>query len=146
LFQGVSGGMRFRLPERSAFYFQLGRSQRRMDVDASWNYMLGYTQGRLPWLGLRADFRTSRFASTFGSGRYHTVTLSRDISERLRFELQGGQQSFNGTVSNQRRARFVNGRLEWFFGLNYYLGLGVTGYRGDIQDYDQVYLDLGYRF
>ena len=146
LFQGFSAGMRFRLPERSAFYFQLGRSERRSDADASWNYMVGYTQGRLPWLGVRADFRTSRFASSFGSGRYHTVTLSKELSERLRFEFQGGQQSFNGAVSRQTRARFLNSRLEWFFGLNYFLGFGVTGYRGDVQDYDQMFVDLGYRF
>jgi hypothetical protein len=146
LFQGVSAGMRFQLPERSALYFQLGRRVRTGDESPSWNYMFGYTRGRLPWLGLRADFRTSRFASTFGNGRYHTVTLTRDLGDAFRFEIQAGQQSFHSTLSEQNRARFVNARVEWFFSRNYFLGFGVTGYRGQIQNYSQIYTDLGYRF
>ncbi|MBI1353680.1 MAG: hypothetical protein GC160_04985 [Acidobacteria bacterium] len=146
LFQGLSAGMRVQLPERSAAYFQVGRSVRNSDTGASWNYMLGYTRGRLPWLGLRGDIRTSRFSSSFGSGRYHTLTLSRDLGDAFRFELQVGQQNFSGALTSQSRARFANGRVEWLFSRNYFVGLGLTGYRGQVQNYDQVFVDLGYRF
>ena len=146
LFQGLSGGLRIRLPRRSAVYGQLGRTDRRGDTAPSWNYMLGYTFGRVPWANVRADVRTSRFSSSFGEGRYHAFSLSREIAEVLRVEVQAGQQDFHGVLTNANRARFVNANLDWFLGAHYYLGFGLTAYRGNIQNYDQVFFDLGYRF
>lgn len=146
LFQGVSGGIRVKLPGRSAAYAQLGRSDRQGDEIPSWNYLLGYTWGRLPWAHVRADFRTSRFSSSFGSGYYHSITLSRELSDALRLEVQAGQQDFTGALTRQNRARFVNSSIEWFFNRDYFFGSGITVYRGDVQNYSQLYLDVGYRF
>ena len=33
-----------------------------------------------------------------------------------------------------------------FFTRNYFLGAGLTTYRGQVQNYNQVFLNLGYRF
>ena len=146
LFQGVSGSIRVKLPARSSAYGQLGRSDRRGDESSSFNYLLGYTWGRLPWIHMRADFRTSSFSSSFGSGHYHSVSLSYDLREALRLEMQAGRQDFSGSLTQQNRAIFINSSLEWFFQEDYFLGTGITVYRGNIQDYSQVYFDLGYRF
>jgi hypothetical protein len=40
----------------------------------------------------------------------------------------------------------VTSNFDWFVGLHYFLGGGYTIYRGDIQSYDQWFLNLGYRF
>lgn len=146
LFQGVTGGVRIKLPQRSAVYGQLGRNDRRGDTQASSNYLLGYTWGNVPFLHVRADFRTSRFSSSFGSGRYHAVSLTRELTEDFRVQVQGGQQQFIGNLTNGSRARFIDMSLEWSLGMHYFLGLGSTVYRGDVQRYDQIFLDLGYRF
>jgi hypothetical protein len=146
LFQGFSGGVRFELPAQSAIYANVGKSQRDGDERASWNYLYGFTLGHLPWIDLRADFRTSRFSSSFGSGSYHSIALMRQIVDRLRFELQMGQQNLNSPFSDQSRARFVNATVDWLLGAHYVLGGGVIFYRGDIQAYDQYFLNLGYRF
>jgi hypothetical protein len=49
-------------------------------------------------------------------------------------------------LTSQTRARFVNGSLDWTFGAHYFLSGGVTVYRGQTQNYDQVFFTLGYRF
>ena len=146
LFQGVTGGIRVKLPRRSAVYGQLGRSDRRGDASGSSNYLLGFTLGRVPWAHVRADVRTSQFSSSFGSGRYHSVAVSRNLSEAFRVQFRGGQQDFRSALSEGSRARFLDGSVEWFMGSHYFLGFGATLYRGDVQNYDQIFLDLGYRF
>lgn len=146
LFQGFSGGVRFELPAQSAVYANLGKSQREGDERASWNYLYGFTLGHLPWVDVRADFRTSRFNSSFGSGSYDSISLMRQIADSLRFELQMGRQELHSPFTDQSRARFVNATLDWLLGLHYVLGGGVIFYRGDIQAYDQFFFNLGYRF
>ena len=46
-------------------------------------------------------------------------------------------------LTTQTRARFVNGSLDWNFAAHYFLSGGVTVYRGQTQNYDQVFLHLG---
>jgi hypothetical protein len=147
LFQGVSAGTRIELPRRSAVYANFGRSSRKSDERASLNYLLGFTYGRLPYLfGSRADFRTSHFSSSFGSGRYNAISLSRELGEALRFEVQAGQQNFASALTSQSRSRWINTTLDWFVGAHYMLGFGFTYYRGKVQSYDQLFVNLGYRF
>ena len=146
LFQGVTGGVRFELPRRSALYANLGRSSQQSDATPSWNYLLGFTLGRLPYINLRSDVRTSRFSSSFGTGSYNSVSLSRQIGEAFRFEFQGGQQNFRSPLTEQNRARWLNSTLDWFAGEHYILGFGFTAYRGRVQNYDQLFVNLGYRF
>ncbi|MBI1787323.1 MAG: hypothetical protein HYR60_07205 [Acidobacteria bacterium] len=146
LFQGLSGGVRLDLPARISLYTNLGRSDRAGDARASWNRMYGLAFLNLLETGLRLDLRHSQFDSSFGRGRYDTVSLSRDIGERLRVDLQIGEQDFRSALTQQNRARFLNTTVDWFLLAHYYCGGGVTLYRGQVQNYDQIFFHLGYRF
>jgi hypothetical protein len=86
LFQGLSGGVRLELPYRVMVYTNLGQSKRDQDLRVSWNQLYGLTLARIPRTGVRADFRYSRFASSYGQGTYRLVF---DPGTRgLRLEVQ----------------------------------------------------------
>ena len=146
LFQGVSGGMHLNLPFRSSFYVTAGKSNGTGDPKGSWNQMYGFAMSDIRHTGIRADLHYSHFDSSFGKGDYQSVSLSRDMRESLRLSVQAGQQNFVSALTSQTRARFVNGSLDWTFGAHYFLSGGVTVYRGQTQNYDQVFFTLGYRF
>jgi hypothetical protein len=146
LFQGVSGGIRLDLPARVSLYANVGRNKRESDVRASWNQMYGLGLGRLGRTGMRADFRYSKFESSFGQGHYTSASLLREFGDKLRMSLQAGQQNVRSAVSGQGRVNFVTYDLDWFFAAHYFLGGGVTKYRGWMQNYDQTYFNIGYRF
>ncbi|MGC8761876.1 MAG: hypothetical protein ACP5VC_18120 [Bryobacteraceae bacterium] len=57
-----------------------------------------------------------------------------------------GRQTFQGVLPPSGRARFVSGQLDWDLGLHYFLSSGWLRYRGEIQNYEQMFLTLGYRF
>ncbi|MSO23286.1 MAG: hypothetical protein EXQ58_08555 [Acidobacteria bacterium] len=146
LFQGLSGGIRLELPYRFLIYTNVGQSKREQDLKASWNQMYGLTWVRIPRAGIRADFRYSRFESSFGRGAYKSLSLIRELGESFRLEVQGGQQQFHSALTAQNRALFLNVSGDWFLGRHYFLGGGTVFYRGDLQDYDQLFFNLGYRF
>ncbi len=146
LFQGLSGGFRLELPYRTGFYSSVSRSSRTGDASASWDYLAGVTAGNIMRTGVRADLRYSKFDSSFGRGTYRSLMFSRELGEGLRFDLQVGQQDFVSTLTRQNRARFINGDVDWFLSTHYYLGLGITMYRGEAQNYNQSFVTLGYRF
>lgn len=146
LFQGLSGGVRLDLPYGVAVYSSVGRSQRESDRTPSWNQTHGITIQNFFESGLRIDVRGSRFNSSFGSGEYYSATLSRELPNHLRVEAQAGKQNFSSAYSGQNRALYFSSSLDWFFGRNYWVGLGGTLYRGRIQNYDQYFVHTGYRF
>lgn len=146
LFQGASFGMRLELPLRSAVYANFGRSSRSGDTKRSLNQLYGVSKSDIFRTGVRADARYSKFDSSFGSGTYRALSASREVSQVLRFEIQAGEQTYASVLTNQTRSRFVNGNVDWFFATHYVLGGGSTLYRSPTQNYDQVYLNLGYRF
>ena len=104
------------------------------------------TFNRLPKLGLRADVHYSRFNSSFGSGSYESVSLSRNLTEALRLEVLLGQQNFTSTTGEHRALPFlqrqhrddVRTRTTFVQG-------GFAFNRGDLS-YDQWQFTLGYRF
>jgi hypothetical protein len=96
--------------------------------------------------GLRADVRYTRFDSSFGKGNYQMIALSRAMTERLRVEVQVGQQDFQSAFTQSGRSRFGTGTVDWFFQKHYWLGAGWTLYRGASLNYDQTFLNIGYRF
>ncbi|MGJ5814822.1 hypothetical protein [Paludibaculum fermentans] len=146
LFQGFSGGFRAQPIDRLVLSANWGRSKRDTDTTASLNqmYSLGWT--RLPWIGVRVDGRYTRFNSTFGNGSYESISLMRQIRDDIRLELQVGQQNFAGPLTQQTRSRFINGQADWSLGQNYFLTGGWLSYRGGVQNYDQIFFTLGYRF
>ena len=146
LFQGLSGGVHLNLPYRGSLYVNVGKSSGTGDPKPSWNQMYGFAMNDILHTGVRADVHYSHFDSSYGKGNYQSVSLTRDIWESLRLSLQAGQQNFVSQLTNQTRARFVNGNLDWNFATHYFLSGGVTVYRGQTQNYDQVFFTLGYRF
>ncbi len=146
LFQGLSGGVRLELPYRISLYTSLGKSSQTGDSRDSLNEMYGLTLGQIWRTGIRADVRYSKFNSSFGSGTYRSVSLARDLSERLRFEIEGGDQNIESSFTSLGRAKWITSTLDWFLFRHYFLGSGVTIYRGNTQSYNQWFLNLGYRF
>jgi hypothetical protein len=146
LFQGFSAGVKVSPTQGATFYGNLGSNKRERDPKASLNYMGGLILTRVPLIPFRVDLRYSRFNSTFGSGSYESVTLTRQVNDRLRFDLQAGLQSINSTFTNQSRTKYGSASLDYLIRTHYILGAGWTLYRGGAQNYDQLFLNFGYRF
>jgi hypothetical protein len=146
LFQGASAGIRLDLPLASTVYASLGRSDRTGDTRRALNQMYGVTKHDIFGTGIRADVRYTEFDGSFGRGNYRAVSVGRDVGNVLRFELQAGDQHYASALTATTRARFVSANGDWFFTPRYFLGGGYTFYRSSLQNYDQLYLNLGYRF
>ncbi len=146
LFQGLSGGVHLDLPYRISPYVDIGKSHSGGDQQGSWNKMYGVTWGNIMHSGFRADVRYSQFDSSFGHGIYRTLMIGRQLGESLRFDLQVGQQNFASALTSENRVRWMTSTFDWFISRHYFVASGVTIYRGKNQSYNQVYVDLGYRF
>jgi AMIN domain-containing protein len=146
LFQGFSGGVRLEVLKNVWVYTNLGQSNASGDKNKSLNQLYGLTLGRIPWVQIRADAHYARFNSSFGSGNYEAVSLSRTLSDNFRLEVLGGKQSFVSSLSNNNSSRFITSNLEMNVGAHYFLQGGYTVSRGVTQDYDQWLMTLGYRF
>ena len=146
LFQGFSAGARVEVANKIWIYTNLGRSNRSGDAKPSLNQMYGVTFGSLPWTGIRADFRYSKFDGSFGGGSYKALSFSRSFRERFRWEALAGSQSFASAASKTTSARFLTGNFEANVGANYFLQGGYTLNRGSLQNYNQWMFTFGYRF
>jgi hypothetical protein len=146
LFQGLSGGARLNLPYHISPYFDAGRSSASSDAKPAWNQMYGIAVSQIWHTGIHADLRYSSFDSSYGTGKYRSLMLSRNVSERLRFSVQAGQQDFAGSITAQNRSRWIDTNADWLVGSHYFMGTGFTAYRGTVQSYNQLYVNLGYRF
>ena len=146
LFQGFSGGVRLEVLKQVWLYTSLGRSNRSGDTSTSLNELYGLTFGRIPWVNIRADAHYSKFNSSFGSGYYESVSLSRSLKDNFRLELLGGKQNYSSQYSSNSNSKFITSNLEMNVGTHYFLQGGFTVSRGVVQDYDQWMFTLGYRF
>jgi hypothetical protein len=106
---------------------------------------MGGVTNRIPRVGLRGDIRYSRFDSAIGSGEYRSASLSKEISDRFRFEVQVGDQLLRSSLITPSRSRFGTATADWFIG-RFVLGGSGLRYRGGSQNYDQVLVHLDYRF
>jgi len=145
LFQGFSAGLRLKIRSSATLYGSLGSGKRDSDQRAALNYMGGLMlhRSRLPF---QVDLRYSRFNSTFGSGSYESVEFIRQVGEKLRFNFQTGLQNLTSQFTSQTRAKYGTATLDYFLGRHYVLGAGWTLYRGGAEDYDQMFINFGYRF
>lgn len=100
----------------------------------------------LPGLAFRTDLRYSHFASSFASGSYASITFSRQIGDKFRLDLQAGEQRLVSPLTPQTRTKFGNTTLDYLIGRHYILGAGWTLYHGGTQNYDQTFVNFGYRF
>ncbi|HEY3617252.1 MAG TPA: hypothetical protein VGK96_10595, partial [Candidatus Sulfotelmatobacter sp.] len=145
LFQGFSAGGRLEVLNQVWLSTNLGQSSGSGDAKTSLNQMYGITFGRVPWVRLRADAHYARFSGSFGNGSYEAVSISRQVSDRMRLELLLGQQNFASLLTNNTRSRFATGTIETILGPHYYLQGNFTTNRGDLS-YDQLMFSMGYRF
>jgi hypothetical protein len=146
LFQGFSGGVRIEVVKDIAVYTDIGRSSRTGDAKDSLNQMYGLTFLKLPKVQLRADAHYSRFNSSFGSGTYRSVSLSRSLGDDFHFELLGGDQVFTSSLAGNQSAKFITSNMDTSLGAFLFLQGGFTAYRGQLQNYNQWMVTLGYRF
>ena len=146
LFQGFSGGARVEVLKQVWISSDTGLSNRTGDKNNSLNEMVGLTFGHLPWIGVHTDLRYSRFNSSFGSGSYEAVAVSKNLGDDFQLQLLAGQQNFNSTLTSANRSRFLNGMLEKSLGQHYFVQAGGTISRGGVMNYDQWIFTFGYRF
>ncbi|HEY1987223.1 MAG TPA: hypothetical protein VGG85_17540 [Terracidiphilus sp.] len=146
LFQGINGGGRLQFPLRLTGYFTLGQSSASTDRKDSWNSMFGASMSRIWKTDLSVDMRYSKFESAFGSGIYRTFTVSRDLGERFRLNLQAGKQSFASPVSKDNGDYFANLLVDTNLGSRYFLESSYTTQRGGALEYNQYTATFGYRF
>jgi AMIN domain-containing protein len=146
LFQGFSGGVRIEVIKNIVVYTDLGRSSRTSDAKSSLNEMYGLTFLRIPKAGIRADVHYSRFISSFGSGAYRAFSISRNLGESFHMEVLGGDQTFTSSLAGNQNAKFLTTNMDTSLGALFFLQGGFTVYRGQLQNYNQWNLTLGYRF
>jgi len=146
LFTGVSGGVRLEPVDNLMVTVDLGESRRNGDTSHAVNQAYGVTWKRLPILDLRLALRYNSFGSSFGTGSYESAGITRELSDSLRLEFQGGVQNTQSVYTSQTRARFFNSMIDWQLGRHYFLMAGWLNYRGLAQNYDQISISLGYRF
>jgi hypothetical protein len=146
LMQGFSAGTRVEIYRQIWLSADLGFSNRTGDKNNSLNQMFGITFGRLPWINMHADVRYSRFNSSFGSGSYEALSLSKNLGEALQLQILAGQQNFTSSLTSANISRFVNGTIETAVGEHYFVQAGGTINRGNQMNYDQWLFTFGYRF
>lgn len=146
LYQGVNGGARVEFPKHITGYFSMGQSNNSSDRKSSMNKMFGATMSNIWKTRLQADARYSKFDSSFASGTYTTFTLTRDLLDNLRINLQAGRYSYASSVAADSTSRFVNFFVDTNLGARLFLESQFTAQRGGSLNYDQWTTTLGYRF
>ena len=146
LFQGFSGDLRFDLPKNVSLYAELGQSKASTDTRNSLSDAFGVTFGNIFRTGLVLDLHYSKFNSSFGSGEYESVSLSKNLTEQLRLQLLSGNQRFDSPLTSNTNAKFINATLDWSIGRNYFVE-GLYGwYSGNALGYNQWSTLFGYRW
>jgi len=146
LSQGTMGGVRVEVLKQIWVNADLGLSNHSGESKNSLNQLFGISFGHLPWINAHADARYSHFSSTFGSGTYEALAVSRNLTEGLQLQVLAGQQNFSSTLTSTNRSRFVNGMIESNLGQHYFVQVGGTISRGNQMNYDQWLFTFGYRF
>ncbi|PYU69006.1 MAG: hypothetical protein DMG52_29985 [Acidobacteria bacterium] len=146
LFQGFSGDVRVELVKHISVYASLGRSKATSDKKNSLNRAFGLTVPNLWKTGLLADVHYSKFDSSFGSGKYTSFSLSKNLSDSFRIQFLGGHQTFNSALSANNSSNFVNAVVDWNVGPRYFVEGNFGWYRGTTMNYQQWTTVFGYRF
>ena len=146
LFQGFSGDVRLDLPRHISLYADLGKSKANTDTKNSLNQAYGITFANIRGTGLFLDMHYSQFDSSFGSGQYESVSLSKSLTDTLRVQLLGGNQKFNSPFSSNTNSKFVNGIVDWTISRRYFVEGLIGWYNGTTLNYTQWSTVFGYRF
>jgi len=146
LYQGINGGARVEFPFHIAGYFSLGQSKDSTDPKNSLNKMFGATVSNIWRTGLEVDARYSKFDSVFASGTYTTLTVSRDVLERFRLNLQAGRYAYSSTAAANSGSDFGNLVLDTNLGSRLFVESMFTAQRGGSLNYNQWTNTVGLRF
>ncbi len=146
LYQGVNGGARVEFPFHIAGYFTLGQSKDSTDPKNSLNKMFGLTVANIWKTGLEVDARYSKFDSVFASGTYTTLTVSRDVLERFRLNLQAGRYAYSSSAATNSGSDFGNLVLDTNLGSRLFVESMFTAQRGGSLNYNQWTNTVGLRF
>jgi hypothetical protein len=146
LFSGFSGSVRVEPVKQLLLTTSLGQSRKNGDPSHALNQYYGAAWKRIPWVDVRLDARYNRFNSSFGTGSYQSLSISRDLFDTLRFQFEGGVQDTHSALTSQGKAHYLNTTADWQIARHYFMTGGWLYYRGQAQNYDQIYFSLGYRF
>lgn len=148
LYQGINGGARIQFPSHITGYFSLGSSTDSADPKNSLNRLFGASMLNVWNTGITVDARYSKFDSAFASGTYKTLTLSRDVTEKMRLDMQFGRYSYNSVPSrsSQSNSNFANATFESNLGSKLFVQSMFTAQRGGSLDYNQWTTTIGLRF
>jgi hypothetical protein len=146
LYKGINGGARIEFPRHITGYFSLGSSSDSGDPKSSLNKLFGATMSNIWKTGLTADARYSKFDSAFAAGTYSTVTLSRDLTDNLRLNLQAGRYAYTSTVATNSNSNFVNVMVDSNLGSKLFVESMFTTQRGGSLNYNQWTTTIGIRF
>ncbi len=146
LFQGFSAGARVETVKKIYLYTELGRSTRSGDTSSSLNQLYGITFAKLWNTGLHADLHYAKFNSPFARGNYRAISLARNFGESFQAEVQVGKQAFVSPFTTDNGSKFVNASATTSLGAHYFFAGGYNLQRGLVQNYNQWYFTLGYRF
>lgn len=145
LFQGFSGDVRLSLPKRIGLFASLGQSKTTTDKKNSLNQAYGLSFGQLWKTGMLLDLHYSKFDSSFGSGKYQSVSLSKNFSDAFRVQVYGGHQNFYTPLSTNTNSNFVNGVVDFNVGPRYFMEGNFGWYQGASLSYTQWSSVFGYR-
>lgn len=146
LYQGLNGGARVQFPLHIIGYGSVGESNNSSDKKNSLNELLGAGITRIWKTGIGIDARYSKFDSSFASGTYRTVSVTRELGERFRLDLQGGRYDYASSLATTSNSYFINTLFDVDLGAKLFLQSAFTTQRGGAQDYNQFTTTLGYRF
>ncbi|HKW64406.1 MAG TPA: hypothetical protein VJN89_17780 [Candidatus Acidoferrum sp.] len=145
LFQGFSGDVRLALPRHIGLFASLGQSKTTTDKKNSLNQAYGVSLGQIWKTGLLLDLHYSKFDSSFGSGKYQSLSLSKSFTDSFRVQVYGGHQIFNTVLSSNTNSNFVNGVVDCNVGPRYFLEGNFGWYKGTALGYTQWSSVFGYR-
>jgi len=145
LFQGISAGTHVMPNRHFTLYTTLGVSDKTGDAHRSLNEMFGATWNEIAHTGLRADFHYSKFDSNFGTGHYEVLSLSRQLTSHMFWNVQLGKQDVESSHTLDCFSNFVDDSFDVNLGRHSYLQSGYTYVRGDTMNYRQWYMSWGYR-
>ena len=146
LFQGISAGTHVKPVRYFTLYTTLGTSEKTGDTHRSLNAMFGATWNEIAHTGIRADYHYSKFNSNFGDGNYNVLSLSRQVSNRMFWNLQLGRQNLASTQTLNSFSDFIDDSVDVNVGRHSYLQSGYTYVRGQTLNYREWYASWGFRF
>jgi hypothetical protein len=146
LYQGINGGVRVQFPLHITGYGSVGQSNSSNDNGSSLNELFGASIMRIGKSGIGVDARYAKFDSAFASGKYRTVSISKDLGERFRLDLQGGRYDYNSSLAQTSDSYFGNAMLDMDLGARLFFQSMFTAQRGGSLDYNQWTTTVGYRF